>query len=282
MTPMIPDAKGLLSATKEPLLAESIAVLNSYSSRGFASIPRAFWAALDNAKSGAVGRGDQTLAAAVLCLETAGRAQDAFVSVYEHLRAGECQSAWIRSIDCEDLLSTMDRYFDPLSNEFGIGHVRTYIPRIQELFPPMQFASMGAVALRRQCGICQAAIRMRRTCEHILGEIYDGEFCYTEVTEAELLEVSLTDRPADRRCIVILNGHELEQDPRLAPAKAVADILPSPWARWNFIIEAHVHSAYRSLRVDDPCPCGSASIFGACHLRKEPLVAHFQFLVEHG
>ena len=53
--------------------------------------------------------------------------------------------------------------------------------------------SVAYVARERQCSICG---QDPDGCPHIRGRVYDGELCFSVVTRADLLEVSLVSRPA--------------------------------------------------------------------------------------
>ena len=72
--------------------------------------------------------------------------------------------------------------------------------------------SIGAIVNKASCSICR---RDPHDCSHITGRIYDGNRCVRIIEEAELLEVSLVDRPSmpDARImsITILDSELKEQ-----------------------------------------------------------------------
>jgi len=53
--------------------------------------------------------------------------------------------------------------------------------------------SIGAIIKKASCSICRSD---PHDCSHIMGRIYGGERCVRVIEEAELLEVSLVDRPS--------------------------------------------------------------------------------------
>jgi hypothetical protein len=53
--------------------------------------------------------------------------------------------------------------------------------------------SIGAIVKKASCSICR---RDPHDCSHITGRTYDGKRCVRVIEEAELLEVSLVDRPS--------------------------------------------------------------------------------------
>jgi hypothetical protein len=62
-----------------------------------------------------------------------------------------------------------------------------------------------------QCSICGAA---DFECDHINGEVYNGERCYRLITRFDLKEISLTPRPHDPRCYrldTVISAREVER-----------------------------------------------------------------------
>jgi hypothetical protein len=53
--------------------------------------------------------------------------------------------------------------------------------------------SIGAIVRKVSCSICR---RDPHDCSHVTGRTYDGDRCVRVIEEAELLEVSLVDRPS--------------------------------------------------------------------------------------
>lgn len=61
------------------------------------------------------------------------------------------------------------------------------------------------------CSICGAA---DFECDHINGEVYDGERCYRLITRFDIKEISLTPRPHDPRCYrldTVISAREVER-----------------------------------------------------------------------
>lgn len=79
-----------------------------------------------------------------------------------------------------------------------------YITRLEWyeklLFPEMMFASVGGIVKKSHCSICNESYNK---CNHIKGELYNGEICTRVITEMELEEVSLVDVPANKQCRVL-------------------------------------------------------------------------------
>jgi hypothetical protein len=62
-----------------------------------------------------------------------------------------------------------------------------------------------------ECSICGAA---DFECDHVNGELYDGERCYRLITRFDLKEISLTPRPHDPRCYrldTVISAREVER-----------------------------------------------------------------------
>jgi hypothetical protein len=62
-----------------------------------------------------------------------------------------------------------------------------------------------------ECSICGAG---DFECDHVNGELYDGERCYRLITRFDLKEISLTPRPHDPRCYrldTVVSTREVER-----------------------------------------------------------------------
>jgi hypothetical protein len=83
------------------------------------------------------------------------------------------------------------------------SHIQGYIQRLhlleQILFPQQLFCSVGVIIKYAECSICGQEYG---ECDHMRGKAYMGKLCCRIIKEAELLEASLVDQPANKRCRV--------------------------------------------------------------------------------
>ena len=234
---------------------------------------------LSQLKQEAVSADDQVTAKAIWCLETIGRIQDHFVSAFLHIAGEECEEAWGELERCETEIIFLDRHFNEMPEEFGIEHARVQTKRIQELYLLEWGVSPAFIHKAIHCSICDAKLTLRSGCDHIVGEIYDGEMCAQVVKDMEILHVALVTNPAQKFSILFPRGND---DHRLVLVKFLGRTLSSPWDSWNYYKETRRqhHPLFKDAKHDDPCPCGSDRRFKQCCYGKEELFPHYEFSFE--
>jgi len=67
------------------------------------------------------------------------------------------------------------------------------------LFPPITFLSPGMIIKYGECSICG---KEYGDCNHIRGKAYMGRFCSRILKDVEVEEVSFTNEPANKHCLV--------------------------------------------------------------------------------
>ena len=78
----------------------------------------------------------------------------------------------------------------------------------------LKTVSIGASAKDVRCSICGAQLSEGEVCEHLRGEVYDGQTCYWDVYDWEAKEVSFVIVPSDKYAGIIswkdplVHGHE--------------------------------------------------------------------------
>lgn len=264
----------------EPEFDDVRRILQSYEERAYGVLPLEFWSLLSLKKQGYVHAGEQLKAKASWCLEAIGRIQDTFVTVFLRIGSDEFREAWEMLGYCEKETYWLDKHFAESEDEFGIEHIRNHAVQIEELFELRGGFSPGILHKEVRCSVCDAALTLRKGCEHEIGEIYDGERCHLVVSDALLLHVAVVDNPAQRYSFI---WPENEGKTRFAVVKYLSEHLNSPWEKWSFRKEVRrrFHPAFQNVGRYDPCPCRSNLNYRDCCLRKElvPEFPHFSFEV---
>ena len=271
--------KTLLEAFVQPELGEFVDRLRDYESRPDKLLPATHWEHLSDLKNKAVAINDQVTAKAVWCLETIGRVQDHFVSVFLHIDTNKFQEAWNRLDSCENEIYLLDNHFKEVDGEFGIEHARRHTKQLQELYPYKWGVSPAMVYKEVRCSICDAKLTLRTGCEHRAGEIYDGKYCARRITGMELLHIALVDNPVQKFSVIFPNGND---DQQFTIIKYLGDALSSPWDRWSYDKEERRqhHPLFKGVGRNDPCPCGTTLKYKRCCLTKETVMPHFRFNLE--
>lgn len=266
-------------AIRQQSLRTVVATLRQYESSDHRHALAECRVALADLKQRAVANGDQVTAKAAWCLETIADIHTEFLSVFYLLGRSEFQRAWNSLEKIQIQISFLDRHFADESAEFGIEHIRTSTKRFQELYPFTMGVSPAYLYLETRCTICHTKQTPRGGCEHQRFEIYDGEMCGVEVTKADLLHISLVDNPSQKYSVIFPNG---DNDRRLFHIRTLVEKLPSPWIRWNYYKQETPDAAYRGIRRNASCPCGSTRKYKHCCLGKEPTSTHFHIYFEDG
>ena len=120
--------------TDLPILEPYKNHLQKYKTRIYGHLPLDFWGHLDEIKRDFIHHDNQLGAKAVWCLETIGRIQDTFVSVFNCILEEEFRKAWDSLVQCENNLHFLDRHFMENRNEYGIEHVRVHSQQLQDLY----------------------------------------------------------------------------------------------------------------------------------------------------
>ena len=85
---------------------------------------------------------------------------------------------------------------------FGLSYLQKHVRQFQELFPYRYFGSPGMVVKERVCSIFGALFKLRSGCEHVVGEIYNGELCSRILLGLDVLEVSIVDSPVHKYSVI--------------------------------------------------------------------------------
>ncbi len=224
-------------------------------------------------KQRAVKCDNQEKATQVWCYETILNIQDYYLSAFESMKQDSFFEAWCLLERVEVALAFLSQHFEPEGDEYMIRFIEKHTSQFQSLFPYTFFASPAMLHLREKCSICGKPISIRNPCGHKPGEIYNGEMCGHEITEMQVLEVSITQKPAHKYAVMIpVNSDTGSQEDGYdyALVKYVVARLRSPFYAWHvhWTKIRHPHSRFRHVGRNDPCPCGSGKKYKLCCLRE--------------
>lgn len=257
-----------------------LTLLKAYAERVSQGLPASFYDALSNLKKIFVSVNDQEGAKAVWCLETIGKIQDQFVEAFRNFQEHKFYTGWCLLERCEIEAIMLQRHFEDKNQEFGMKHIIKHVELFQSLFPYKIFMSPGFLEEEVRCSICDTHLTPRNDCSHIVGEIYNGEYCARRVVKCRLLEISFTPYPVQRSAVPFSSNSQLNY----GMVKYVVDGLRSPWHSWKYEKQRHFreHRVVSRIGRNHLCPCESGLKYKKCGLigRKEEVV-HIQVKFEH-
>lgn len=221
-------------------------------------------------KSLAVDNNDQALAKEIWCYEQTLKIQRNFLKAYQEMKDGNYYEAWCLLEDIENGVIFLEKHLDFASveaNNFKLGFIKEHVKKFQSLYPYKVFLSPGILKIEEKCSVCQKAVSLRDYCGHEIGEIYDGEMCYREVTQADLIEVSVVTNPVQKYSVAFTGDRDHYN---YSLVEYVARGLQTPFHLWeiSWMKKRHPHSRYKHIGRNDLCPCESGKKYKVCCLHK--------------
>jgi len=144
---------------------------------------------------------DEDVANCMLGLSLAAKALSCELRMWVALKDDDAALAWDFLAEAQSCASNAIR-----AHRIS-DHLGRYVERLEVLerllFPPISFTSLGMVIQESHCSICGAQYG---DCDHVKGEVYMGEMCVQEITRADLAEISIVQRPANKRARVTTIG----------------------------------------------------------------------------
>ena len=228
-------------------------------------------AALQEHKTAAIQRGDQTSAKEIWCFEEILAIQSYYLDAFTKLKGGQYYDAWTVLEQIEVALSSLDRHLRDHVDQYALEFIRTHCEGFQSLFPYRLFLSTEFIHKELKCNICNATIAIRNPCGHKVGEIYNGEQCIRIIVDLELLGASLVTTPRHKYAVVSGSGDLRVRDTHdYSLVRSVIAELPTPFHAWScsWTTRRAPHSAFGEIGRNDPCPCGSGKKYKTCCLRE--------------
>ena len=126
------------------------------------------------------------------------------------------------------------------------------------MFPYKFFISPGFIYRKKTCSVCNETVSVRNPCEHVKGEIYNGEMCHHIIEEFEPLEISIVPNPVQKYSVLWLTNSDGNQTDHYDYSNVayVAAGLRKPFDGWE-LHHTHVrekHELYKDIGRNDNAP----------------------------
>ncbi len=229
---------------------------------------------LSKLKANAVSRNDQELAKLIWCYEQIIRIQLLYFQAFRLLKFYSFYDAWclferieITSINlCRHMVFGND-------DKFKINFIRKQTQLFQSIFPYKLFFSPAFIIKEQKCSICKQTQSIHSYCNHKLGEIYDGEFCAREITDGELLEISIVPNPVQKYSVLFLSedaDKKPHDDYDYSILRRLIAELDNPYEYWTVqkTTIRKPHKIYSNYLIESDCPCGSKKKYQDCCLKE--------------
>lgn len=243
-------------------------------------------AILSSEKKHALLKENQAEAKHIWCLEQILKIQHRFAEAFTDLKSGHYYEAWCKLERVEIKVNNLERHFNLDDDEFYILSIVTFTEQFQSLFPYKFFVSPGFIYRKKTCSVCNETISVRNPCEHVKGEIYNGEMCHHIIEEFEPLEISIVPNPVQKYSVLWLTNSDGNQTDHYDYSNVayVAAGLRKPFDGWE-LHHTHVrekHELYKDIGRNDKCPCGSDKKYKRCCLKEEGVLRpHINLVFEN-
>lgn len=207
-----------------------------------------------------VSLGNQVAAKEIWCLEQVCKVIQHYISAYKNLQNKEHFKAWCEFDRAEIELSFLRKHLNFEDNKYYLKFYDKMLFQYTKLFPYQYFMSRESIIKRASCSICGQTISLRKPCGHRLGEIYNGEQCFSTVEDIEFLAMAIVKNPFDKYTVLFPEG--LEYDYTILDSLLIQ--LTGPYDDWDLEILKKRKQEFDRLGRNEPCPCKSGKKYKLC------------------
>jgi hypothetical protein len=177
--------------------------------------------------------------------------------------------AWCQLERIEIAIAGLKKHFAFDKKQYFLWHIEKSTKNLQVIFPYRLFASSELLKKRKECSVCKKEISIRNPCGHIIGEIYDGEMCHRNVTEAEVLGISLVQNPGNKYSVMFLKDEKTDEQVdqyNYDTIDYLFEHINSPYELWDLEVSQREikKSDFRNIGRNDKCTCNSGKKFKKC------------------
>ena len=239
---------------------------------------------LEGLKREAILHGSEATSKDIWCYERLLLLQELYHRAFREIKDGAFYEGWCTFENAKQAADSLINHFKDETEIFHLAFIIGAIPKFQSIFPYRLFISPEMVYSGYECSICGSAMSVRNSCEHSIGEIYQGEICYREVTKVDWLGCAIVASPAHKYSVlfnVVEGKHDDQHDYTLI--RFLAERLRSPYDGWCFELTKtrHPHTRFTHIGRNDACPCDSDKKYKKCCLPEEGVLRpHYRFQFE--
>lgn len=206
-------------------------------------------------------------------------------SVFKLLKEKSYYPAWCQLERIEITIHHLKKHFKYDKNQYGLWNIEKAVTNLQILYPYKLFGSSELLKKKKKCSVCDKEISIRNSCEHVVGEIYDGEMCHRIILEVEILGVSFVENPGNKYSVLFLKDEQTNEQIdqyNYDTIDYLFELINSPYEMWGLEISQRElkKEDYRNIGRNDPCKCNSGKKFKKCC---EPKIGkkypHYEFIL---
>jgi hypothetical protein len=217
--------------------------------------------------------------------QTIAKIQSEFIAAFSLMKNDEFYDAWCALERCEINIKFLSRHYEEVEDDpHWIRFIRIMVERWQSLFPYAVFFSPEFLKKKILCTICDAEVKPRSPCGHVVGNIYGGEFCGRKIVEVELLGIAVVESPVQKYSVAFTSSETGEgwvDHYDYSNVRFLVQRLYSPFHSWDTRVGTRTikSSEMGSIDISGHCPCRSGDKYGeCCHEKPEITVPHRDYL----
>lgn len=215
---------------------------------------------LSELKKVAVNEGNQEEAKAIWCLEQVYKVIKHYLSAFKQLSKKDYYEAWC-TLDRADIeLYFLRSHLNYSDNQYNLEFIEATIYQLQKLFPYKHFSSRESTVKKWRCSICNEGITLRSSCEHEIGEIYNGEQCFRIAEDIEFHALAIVTNPFDKYAVIFPEGKEYEY----SMLENLMKNWSNPFERWKLNVLQELNEEFKGLGRNNPCACKSGEKYKKC------------------
>ncbi|KAB2400101.1 MULTISPECIES: YecA family protein [Bacillus cereus group] len=218
---------------------------------------------LESLKKLEVSSGNQDNAKEIWCVEQMEKIIRHYLNSFKLLIEKDFFAAW-RELERTDIeLSFLKPHFDYKAQSSTLLFIEDKIAQIQKLFPYKYFMSRETVVKKSHCSICGATFSLRNSCDHKVGEIYNGEQCFSIIDDFEFKGAAIVKDPFDKYAVIFPEGMEYNY----FMLEHLMENFKHPFEKWILVTHKELQEKFKNIRRNDPCKCNSRKKYKNCCLK---------------
>ena len=242
---------------------------------------------LQSLKEACVIRNDQAAAKQLWIYQTVLGVHQDYIDIFNDLQGKKYYPAWCALERLEKLFHSLKRHFEFDKTQYWLWQIEKTVKNLQVLFPYRMFASTEFLYKKKQCSVCKQEVSIRKSCGHIAGEIYDGKMCRREITECDVLGISLVTNPNNKYSVMFLTDDktgETYDQYDYSTLKYLFELIESPYDEWDLEVSQRIvqKSEFPNIGRNDLCNCESGKKFKHCCWQLIGTNApHYEFILKN-
>jgi len=200
------------------------------------------------------------------------------IAFWQNILDGKFSASWGKLQDILDILRILKRF-----SSINLDQSEYRALELEKLYPYRIFFSIGAVAEKYECSICQLDMHSD-DCPHIKGQLYRGQMARAiarKITEVDHL--AMVDHPEDKRCVVVYpdDGEEFKLVRHLATLVSTRKLSILGFRRVEFSKIMRQNPDFQKISRNAPCFCKSGKKFKFCCISKKYIEGDHVDIVGH-